>query len=249
MCPGAEISCETARLTQVTAVSGSEQSLQSGFLIAIVRNNFVPLLRGRAGDEGDDRFGLAHIKDFVGDARFDVDEIAGFIFQDLLEAATELMPHFALYYIEDELEADMDVGFGYSAGRDGGDVRGEFRRADVFRRHALFVMNAVPITARAAAADGQDAIMVFDSVELDRGVRVHMGNISQGTRGEKRFDSRHLSSRATFPGMNRVMHFEIYRNDPDAVRAFYDDVFGWKFQKYAAKVRRSWNAATNLRKG
>jgi predicted enzyme related to lactoylglutathione lyase len=32
--------------------------------------------------------------------------------------------------------------------------------------------------------------------------------------------------------MNRVVHFEIYTNDPNAVQAFYQDVFGWKFQKF-----------------
>ena len=32
--------------------------------------------------------------------------------------------------------------------------------------------------------------------------------------------------------MARVVHFEIYTDDPDAVRPFYQDVFGWKFQKF-----------------
>jgi predicted enzyme related to lactoylglutathione lyase len=32
--------------------------------------------------------------------------------------------------------------------------------------------------------------------------------------------------------MPRVVHFEIYTADPDAVRPFYQDVFGWKFQKF-----------------
>jgi predicted enzyme related to lactoylglutathione lyase len=32
--------------------------------------------------------------------------------------------------------------------------------------------------------------------------------------------------------MARVIHFEIYTDDPDAVRPFYENVFGWKFQKY-----------------
>ena len=32
--------------------------------------------------------------------------------------------------------------------------------------------------------------------------------------------------------MNRVTHFEIYTDDPEAVRPFYQDVFGWKFNKF-----------------
>ncbi len=31
--------------------------------------------------------------------------------------------------------------------------------------------------------------------------------------------------------MPRVVHFEIYTDDPEAVRPFYQDVFGWKFKK------------------
>lgn len=32
--------------------------------------------------------------------------------------------------------------------------------------------------------------------------------------------------------MNRVTHFEIYTDDPEAVQPFYQNVFGWKFQKF-----------------
>ncbi len=32
--------------------------------------------------------------------------------------------------------------------------------------------------------------------------------------------------------MNRVTHFEIYTNDPEAVQPFYRNVFGWKFSKF-----------------
>jgi uncharacterized protein len=32
--------------------------------------------------------------------------------------------------------------------------------------------------------------------------------------------------------MPRVTHFEIYTDDPEAVRPFYEDVFGWKFTKF-----------------
>ena len=32
--------------------------------------------------------------------------------------------------------------------------------------------------------------------------------------------------------MQRVVHFEIYTDDPEAVRPFYQDVFGWTFKKF-----------------
>ncbi len=32
--------------------------------------------------------------------------------------------------------------------------------------------------------------------------------------------------------MNRVTHFEIYTNDPEAAQPFYQDVFGWQFSKF-----------------
>ena len=36
--------------------------------------------------------------------------------------------------------------------------------------------------------------------------------------------------------MNRVVHFEIYTDDPDAVRPFYQNVFGWKIQKFGGPL-------------
>jgi hypothetical protein len=36
--------------------------------------------------------------------------------------------------------------------------------------------------------------------------------------------------------MNRVTHFEIYTDDPEAVQPFYQDVFGWKFQKFESEM-------------
>lgn len=32
--------------------------------------------------------------------------------------------------------------------------------------------------------------------------------------------------------MGRVVHFEIYTDDPETVRPFYENVFGWKIQKW-----------------
>ena len=44
--------------------------------------------------------------------------------------------------------------------------------------------------------------------------------------------------------MPRVVHFEIYTDDPDAVRPFYQDVFGWKFQKFEGGPIEYWLVAT-----
>jgi predicted enzyme related to lactoylglutathione lyase len=44
--------------------------------------------------------------------------------------------------------------------------------------------------------------------------------------------------------MPRVVHFEIYTNNPDAVRPFYQDVFGWNFQKFEGGPREYWLVTT-----
>lgn len=36
--------------------------------------------------------------------------------------------------------------------------------------------------------------------------------------------------------MNRLVHFEIYTDNPEAVQPFYRDVFGWTFKKRKATV-------------
>jgi predicted enzyme related to lactoylglutathione lyase len=35
--------------------------------------------------------------------------------------------------------------------------------------------------------------------------------------------------------MNRVNHFEIYREDSEAVQPFYGEVFGWRFVKFEGR--------------
>jgi hypothetical protein len=40
--------------------------------------------------------------------------------------------------------------------------------------------------------------------------------------------------------MNRVVHFEIYTEDPTTVQPFYRDVFGWKFQKFEGGPIEYW---------
>ena len=44
--------------------------------------------------------------------------------------------------------------------------------------------------------------------------------------------------------MNRITHFEIYTDDPKAVQPFYQDVFGWKFQKFEGGPIEYWLVTT-----
>src|SRR2546430_17414895 len=44
--------------------------------------------------------------------------------------------------------------------------------------------------------------------------------------------------------MNRVTHFEIYTDDPETVQPFYQDVFGWKFQKFEDGPMEYWLVTT-----
>jgi len=44
--------------------------------------------------------------------------------------------------------------------------------------------------------------------------------------------------------MNRVTHFEIYTDDPEAVRPFYQEVFGWKFNKFGGGPIEYWLVTT-----
>jgi predicted enzyme related to lactoylglutathione lyase len=44
--------------------------------------------------------------------------------------------------------------------------------------------------------------------------------------------------------MNRITHFEIYTDDPKMVQPFYQDVFGWKFQKFESGPMEYWLVTT-----
>jgi hypothetical protein len=69
------------------------RSVWPGFveLIPIVREYVIPLCGGQAGHQRDHWHGLAQIEDFVGHAGLDVDEIAGLVFQHLLESVAKFM--------------------------------------------------------------------------------------------------------------------------------------------------------------
>src|SRR5260370_41124269 len=44
--------------------------------------------------------------------------------------------------------------------------------------------------------------------------------------------------------MQRVIHFEIYTRDPEAVCPFYQAVFGWKFKKFEEGPIEYWLVTT-----
>jgi uncharacterized protein len=44
--------------------------------------------------------------------------------------------------------------------------------------------------------------------------------------------------------MSRVNHFEIYTENPEAVRPFYENVFGWKFSKFEGGPIEYWLVTT-----
>lgn len=44
--------------------------------------------------------------------------------------------------------------------------------------------------------------------------------------------------------MNRVTHFEIYTDNPEAAQSFYRHVFGWKFQKFEGGPMEYWLVVT-----
>src|SRR6266568_985300 len=138
----------------------------SARVISIVRNDLVPLVGRRACDEGDDRFGVAHVEDFMRYTGLDVNEIARLILNHLLAAGAEFVADFSFYDVKDHFEIDMNMGVRNAAGRDGGDVRGQTRRPHVFARHALLVMNPVPVPTRTPAADGQYPAMIFHRAKL-----------------------------------------------------------------------------------
>jgi predicted enzyme related to lactoylglutathione lyase len=44
--------------------------------------------------------------------------------------------------------------------------------------------------------------------------------------------------------MPRVTHFEIYTDDPETVRPFYEEVFDWKFKKFEGGPVEYWLVTT-----
>jgi uncharacterized protein len=44
--------------------------------------------------------------------------------------------------------------------------------------------------------------------------------------------------------MARIVHFEIYTGDPEMVQPFYENVFGWKIQKWEGGPVEYWTVTT-----
>lgn len=44
-----------------------------------------------------------------------------------------------------------------------------------------------------------------------------------------------------------IVHFEIPARDPERLRKFYTDVFGWKFKNAAAQNMQYWNISTGTK--
>ncbi len=47
--------------------------------------------------------------------------------------------------------------------------------------------------------------------------------------------------------INEISHFEIPAKDPEKLRKFYTDVFGWKFKNSAALNMQYWNISTGTK--
>src|SRR5436309_2139213 len=130
-----------------------------------VVDDLVPLVGGRAGDEGDQRL-VADVVDLVRHARLDVDEVARLVEHLLPEPLAEGVPDPALHDEEHHLEAVVDVGVGDRAGRHGGDVDRELPRAGVLAGKPLQVLDAVPGPLAPPAAQHRDAPEVLDRAHL-----------------------------------------------------------------------------------
>src|SRR5262245_64705432 len=71
------------------------------------------------------------------------------------------MPHASLQDVEHHFEIDVDVRAGDAAGRDRGDVHGQFPGRNVLGREPDLVLNAVPVATGGALANDRDAVVAF----------------------------------------------------------------------------------------
>jgi hypothetical protein len=95
-------------------------------------------------------------------AGLDEDEVAGPVRDRVDEPGTVVVADRAFQDVQHDLEADVDVRVGDAARRHGGDVHREGLRADVLGRHALHVVDAVPLARTAPTADDGDAVVRLD---------------------------------------------------------------------------------------
>src|SRR5688572_33334094 len=98
------------------------------------------------------------------DAGLDENEVAGFVFDRMFERRSEFVSHAALEDVEHDLEVDVDMRGGDTAGWDGGDVHGQLGRRHVLRRQAGPVLNPVPAADIPTTANHENSIAAFDRV-------------------------------------------------------------------------------------
>ncbi len=134
----------------------------AGYSRPFVGHDVLPLAGVGAGDDGHHRLAVAQVEDLVRHAGGDEDEVAGLVVDALAQAVAVLVAHAALEDVEHHLEADVNVGAGDAAGRDGGEVHRQLLRADVLGRQPGPVADAVPAALAAAAAQHGDAAVVLD---------------------------------------------------------------------------------------
>src|SRR5262245_57490191 len=93
-----------------------------GVLGALEGHDVSPLAGVGAGDNGDDRVGVAGVEHFMGNAGHDEDEVAGDVLHDVFEFRAKFVTDPAVQYVKHHLEADVDVRGRDAAGRNRRDV-------------------------------------------------------------------------------------------------------------------------------
>ena len=97
----------------------------------------------------------------MGNPRLDENEIPGGVLHDFGQTFAILVADVSLENVQHHLKADMDVGIGHAARRNGRHVHGKLAGRDVLFGEPRLVMNAVPVAAVPAAPDNEDAGLAF----------------------------------------------------------------------------------------
>ena len=96
------------------------------------------------------------------DSRLDEDEVACGVFDAMHEPFAEIVPDPSLEDVEHDLEPDVNVRAGDATRGNHGDVHRQRLGADVLPRHTELVLDAIPLTAHAAAPDPGEPREAFD---------------------------------------------------------------------------------------
>src|SRR3954449_2175817 len=101
---------------------GLPRAKRLAFAVAVIGNDFVPFIGAGTGDEGHNRFSIAHVKNFVRNAGFDENEIARLIFDHVLQAWAELVADTSFDNVEHDFKIDVDMRPGDATRWDGRDI-------------------------------------------------------------------------------------------------------------------------------